>query len=421
MKRIRLLIVCLLTISFTAVMLQPSTCASASLNVNKGCGATYAPGEAVTISYSVSASSSATVVVTLKVQMPNGSVTTFFNNRSISPNTTYYQTGTAGSQLGTRTVILEWEADAGMGGTDAGSKPCTYQVASSGGSGTAGSLRIYNTTSGYDIYIDGAYFATALTSTVTVPNVPAGIHQVRLTKSGCTDVVETVTIVAGSTTSIHVSMACDGEPPSAEEEEDDDGDGVPNNEDSCYNPDCNVVDSRGCPKDSDSDGVNDCDDDCPREKGSADNDGCPAGDRDSDGVPDDEDGCYNPDCGEVDAQGCPKDSDDDGLNDCEDNCPQEYGERRNDGCPEQDSDSDGVPDDQDNCYNPGCTLVDARGCPWDSDSDGLIDCEDSCPNQAGPRSNNGCAEQSQGPSFCLGTGLLAVLMAVGGIFIRMRK
>jgi hypothetical protein len=198
------------------------------------------------------------------------------------------------------------------------------------------------------------------------------------------------------------------EPAEPEEEEDDDGDGVPNSEDNCYNPDCNIVDSRGCPKDTDRDGLNDCEDRCPTEK-SSEPDGCPVGDKDGDGVPDDEDGCYNPECDIVDAQGCPKDSDSDGLNDCDDECPAEYGERRNNGCPAEevkDSDNDGVPDDQDSCYNPGCNRVDSRGCPWDSDGDGLNDCEDNCPNQSGPRSNNGCPQQG----FCLGSAILSILV-----------
>lgn len=372
MKPIRLSAVCLLMLFLCAVMLQPSACASASLNINKGCNSTYNPNEALTISYQVTASSSATVRVTLRAQMPNGSTTTFFTNRSISPNTMYYQNGSVGSQSGTGTVILEWEADAGPGGTDAGSKGCAFTVASSGGGGSTGTsaLRIYNTTSNYKIYLDGAYFATALSSTVTIENMPTGVHQIRLTKSGCEDLEETVILSAGMTTTIRVSMSCGEEPeeePEEEEEEeeesDDDGDGVTNDRDSCYNPDCSIVDSRGCPKDSDNDG----------------------------------------------------------LNDCEDNCPSEYGERSSDGCPEEDSDGDGVTDDQDSCYNPGCNLVDSRGCPWDSDNDGLIDCEDNCPNQAGPRSNNGCAEAEQGPQFCLGTGLLVVLVLFGGIARMKRK
>jgi len=52
------------------------------------------------------------------------------------------------------------------------------------------------------------------------------------------------------------------------------GDNVPDDQDTCYNPGCSIVDSQGCPKDSDSDGVNDCDDGCPLEYGTADN-GCP--------------------------------------------------------------------------------------------------------------------------------------------------
>ena len=83
------------------------------------------------------------------------------------------------------------------------------------------------------------------------------------------------------------------------------------------NPDCNLVNANGCPKDSDNDGLNDCEDDCPRDRGSAANDGCPEGerDRDSDGVSDDDDACFNPDCNIVDTQGCPKDTDGDGLDD----------------------------------------------------------------------------------------------------------
>ena len=289
----------------------------------------------------------------------------------------------------------------------------TFTIGMGGGGSGTGSLRIYNSTSDYDIFIDGSYVATAMTSTVTLHNISAGVHQLKLTKSGCQDILETVTIYSGSTTSIHVTMTCGGQPP--EEEDDDDEDGVPNSQDSCYNPDCNIVDSNGCPRDRDNDGVNDCDDDCPSQKGTAANDGCPEEekDRDNDGVTDDQDACYNPDCTIVDSQGCPKDTDNDGLDDCKDECPSEYGERRNDGCPEQDEDNDGVTDDRDSCYNPGCNRVDSRGCPLDSDGDGLNDCEDQCPNQSGPRSNNGCPEQTQGPQFCLGTMLLSILVGLG--------
>ena len=135
---------------------------------------------------------------------------------------------------------------------------------------------------------------------------------------------------------------------------------------------------------------------------------------DSDGVKDDDDACFNPDCNIVDTQGCPKDTDGDGLDDCKDDCPSEYGERQNQGCPSEDADNDGVADDQDNCYNPGCNRVDSRGCPYDSDGDGLNDCEDNCPNQSGSRNNNGCPEP--GPSFCLGSLLLSMLVFLGILF-----
>jgi hypothetical protein len=424
MKGRRLSIVCFVVLMCT-VMMQPSMCASASLTVNKGCGATYYPNEMVIISYQVSASSSATVVVSLRVQLPIGSTTTFFTNRSISPNVQYYATGVAGSDPGTRTVVLEWEADAGPGGTDAGAKSCTYTVSSSGGSGGGGSsggttLRIDSNVSGFQVWWNGVYNHTTPYNYAMLYSVPSGTHTVTLKKSGCTDASKTVTIIPSMANQVTITMSC-GSSGGGEETPDLDGDGVPDDEDGCYNPDCNVVDSRGCPKDSDRDGLNDCEDNCPSESGAPGSNGCPASDRDGDGVTDDQDACYNPDCSMVDTQGCPNDTDGDGLTDCEDNCPSEYGERSSDGCPEEDSDNDGVTDDNDSCYNPGCTLVDSRGCPWDSDGDGLNDCEDNCPNQTGPRSNNGCPEQQQGPQLCLGTALLAVLIVVGGISKGMKR
>lgn len=122
-------------------------------------------------------------------------------------------------------------------------------------------------------------------------------------------------------------------------QEDEDRDGVPDDQDDCYNPGCTIVDSRGCPRDSDGDGLYDCDDDCPTQSGPSSNDGCPVGDTDSDGVKDDEDGCYNPGCTIVDSQGCPRDTDGDGIRDCDDRCPDDYGERSNDGCPPPETDT----------------------------------------------------------------------------------
>ena len=201
-----------------------------------------------------------------------------------------------------------------------------------------------------------------------------------------------------------------------------DGDGVPDSNDHCSNPGCRLVDSRGCPKDSDNDGLNDCEDRCPTVWGTPDNNGCST-DRDNDGIPDDQDACDNPDCSAVDSQGCPLDTDNDGINDCEDDCPSEYGESSN-GCPHltggKDADNDGVPDEQDGCYNPDCTRVDSRGCPKDSDNDGVNDCQDQCLNQPGIQANNGCPGQETGPTVCLGTGLLSILVISGAIITRMK-
>jgi hypothetical protein len=168
---------------------------------------------------------------------------------------------------------------------------------------------------------------------------------------------------------------------------DKDRDRVPDDKDSCYNPECSIVNENGCPKDTDEDGLNDCDDDCSSEFGYPDNNGCPV-DSDNDEVKDDKDRCFNPNCTNVDKNGCPIDSDNDDVNDCDDKCPSVYGERTYDGCP--DTDNDRVIDDEDDCPDSKCDTVDEKGCPIDSDSDDVSDCEDECPSQKGLAFNNGC-------------------------------
>jgi hypothetical protein len=112
---------------------------------------------------------------------------------------------------------------------------------------------------------------------------------------------------------------------------DKDKDGVTDDRDDCYNPDCNIVDYKGCPKDSDRDGLKDCND-----------------------------ACFNPECLLIDSSGCPKDSDRDSVNECDDECPSD------------------------------CAIVDSDGCPLDSDGDGVNECDDECPHKASPRDKDSC-------------------------------
>jgi hypothetical protein len=389
------------------IIVLPLTGGTGTLTVNKGCGATYYPGEQLFIYYKVSAPAATTIKATLQVELPDGTVTTFFTDKTLVPNMQYVAPGVIGAQLGTRTVKLIWKEPPLL---ILYTQTCTYTVSSGGSPGTT--LRIDSNVTNFQVWWNGVYNHTTPYNYALLYNVPSGTHTVTLKKAGCTDASKSVTIIPSVTNQVTIAMSCG--PDEQEETPDIDGDGVPDDEDGCYNPDCNVVDNKGCPKDTDRDGVNECDDRCPTEKGSPDNRGCPElkKDKDTDGVPDDEDSCYNPDCDIVDSQGCPKDDDGDGLDNCRDECPNKAGERQNKGCPVKDSDSDGVPDDEDTCYNPGCTLVDSQGCPWDSDNDGLNDCEDNCPNQAGPPSNNGCAEE---PTFCLGT-VFVLFLICGGIF-----
>ncbi|MBU7045898.1 MAG: thrombospondin type 3 repeat-containing protein [Theionarchaea archaeon] len=414
MKGIRLFIVGIVLGSLLAVTMEPSSCA-AFLTINKGCGATYYANELITIGYRVTGLPGDTVVVTLKDQLPDATVKVIFANKSILPNVQYYAAGVVTPPYGTEILTLEWSVTSGMI-TSTGTESCSFTV-STGMIPGGTALRIDSNVSNFQVWWNGVYNHTTPYNYAIMYNVPSGTHTVTLKKSGCTDASQSITIVPMILNTMTILMDC-GPGGGGEETPDLDGDGVPDDEDGCYNPDCNLVDSKGCPKDSDRDGINECDDECPTERGLPDNNGCPAGDKDNDGVKDDQDACYNPNCAIVDAQGCPKDTDDDGLADCDDECPSEEGERRNKGCPEEDSDSDGVTDSDDSCYNPGCNLVDSRGCPWDSDNDGINDCEDNCPNQTGPRSNNGCPEQEEGPTICLGTGILAAFVGFGIVIKR---
>ncbi|MBU7026144.1 MAG: thrombospondin type 3 repeat-containing protein [Theionarchaea archaeon] len=419
MKALRVTIMCLVLISLCAVTPEPSSCA-ANLTINKGCGATYYVNELILISYSVSGSPGDSITVTLKDKLADGTIKVIFANKSILPNIQYFATGVVAPPYGTETLILEWTVTTVSPPMSAtGMEMCNFIVATGPGGAPGTTLRVDSNVSNFQVFFDGAYIHTTPYSYTIFTLSPgiSGPHTVTLKKTGCTDASKTVNIIPGVANQVTITMDCG--PGGGEEPADFDGDGVPDDQDACYNPDCNIVDSRGCPKDQDRDGLNDCDDQCPTEAGAPADDGCPAKDKDNDGVTDDQDACYNPECSLVDSSGCPRDTDNDGLNDCEDECPSEYGERRNDGCPEEDADNDGVTDDQDNCYNPGCNLVDSRGCPWDSDNDGINDCEDNCPNQSGPRSNYGCPEE--GPQLCLGTGLLTLLVIIGGIFVSMRR
>ncbi|MBU7043828.1 MAG: thrombospondin type 3 repeat-containing protein [Theionarchaea archaeon] len=414
---LRVSIISIILISLYAFSVQPSLC-TGSLSVNKGCGNTYYPNEVIVISYMVAADAGSTVKVILTDTLADGTINIIFTDKLILPNVQYYASGVITPPYGIESLTLDWEIISGMV-TTSGSETCNFTVTSGGSGGGGTILRIDSNVSNFQVWWNGVYNHTTPYNYAMLYSVPSGTHTITLKKSGCQDASKTVTIIPGMLNTVTINMDC-GSGSGGTETPDIDGDGVPDEEDGCYNPDCNIVDSRGCPKDQDRDGVNDCDDRCPSEKGTASNDGCPATDRDADGVPDDEDGCYNPGCSIVDSQGCPRDSDSDGLTDCEDECPNQYGEHRNEGCPETvaDADADGVPDGQDNCYNPGCTLVDSRGCPWDSDSDGLTDCEDNCPNQAGTRANNGCPEQE---ASCLGTVILGILMLMGGVIITQKN
>lgn len=167
-----------------------------------------------------------------------------------------------------------------------------------------------------------------------------------------------------------------------------DGDGVADHADKCPGtPKGVMVDKVGCPVDRDVDGTPDYLDECPDVAGPVNLHGCP--DTDNDGVADKNDRCPLRK-GLPSLQGCP-DTDGDGVADVDDMCPTDPGPVALHGCP--DSDNDGVADINDICPNTKAGYkVDSTGCPYDLDKDGVVNEEDRCPDQAGPRSLQGCPD-----------------------------
>jgi hypothetical protein len=370
------------------------------ITVDRGCGSTYFAGESVLITYLVEAEPTDTVIVTIKEILPDSTMSVLLSNKTTEPGLMYSMRIFAQPIYGRETILMEYVIK-----TDSGSSwyatECSFYIKE--GTYETGSLKIECNQTDFDIFIDDAFVAHSLTETVLIEGVIGGGHTVTVQRSGCKDFTRPVSITPGKTVTLKVELDC--------AVSDRDSDGVPDEEDLCYNPLCDLVDESGCPLDGDGDGTNDCEDICPDEKGDRESRGCPYGDADSDGVPDNLDEC-DTECTIVDETGCPRDSDGDGIIDCNDDCPQEQGDKKHFGCPVRDSDSDGVIDDEDRCYNPDCLVVDGLGCPADSDSDGISDCDDQCPQESGPKENNGCPEPAEEPEDAGINGLVLVILGI---------
>jgi hypothetical protein len=354
------------------------------ITVDRGCGSTYFAGESILITYRIAAEPTDTVIVTLKEILPDSTMHVLLSNKDTEPGLMYSLRIFAQPLYGRETILMEYVIKSGTKSAWYATE-CSFYIRE--GTYETGTLKIECNQPDFDIFIDDAFVAHSPTETVYIESVVGGGHTVTVKKSGCKDVTKPVTITPGKTVTVTVEFDCTIN--------DRDGDTVPDEQDQCYNPLCDLVDEAGCPLDSDGDGVADCEDVCPGESGDRESRGCPYGDADSDGVPDNLDECSDAECSIVDETGCPKDSDSDGITDCDDDCPNEPGDKKHFGCPERDSDSDGVIDDDDRCYNPECPDVDDKGCPLDSDADTIPDCTDDCPHESGARENNGCPEQEE--------------------------
>jgi len=376
------------------------------ITVDRGCGSTYFAGESILITYLIEADPDATILVTIKEILPDSTVHVLLSFRATEPGRMYTMRIFAQPVYGKETLLLEYIVKTDSESTWHATE-CSFYIKE--GTYETGSVKIECNQPDFDIYLDDAFVAHSETESARIDGIVGGGHTITIRKAGCKDYTRPVTITPGKTVTLQVELDCTIH--------DRDGDGVPDEEDQCNNPLCDIVDSSGCPLDGDNDGVNDCEDLCPTEQGNRESRGCPYGDADADGVSDDIDECDNPECSIVDEKGCPKDSDNDGIIDCDDDCPLEKGDRRHFGCPERDSDSDGVVDEADRCYNPGCTIIDDMGCPVDSDGDTVFDCEDECPDEPGTQENNGCPEEDAGGK---GAFLVVIGIILAWVLIRFR-
>lgn len=390
--------VVLFTILIAAVSSVPSD--ETFITVDRGCGSSYYAGESILITYSVKAEPSDSVLITIKEILPDSTLSVLVSNRQTEPNTLYTMRMFAQPLYGRETLLLEYvvksDSESSWHATE-----CSFYIKE--GNYETGSLKIKCNQTGFDTYLDDAFVAHSESETVQIDGIIGGGHTLKVTKTGCKDYVTPVTINPGRTVTLEIDMDCTIK--------DRDGDLIPDSEDQCYNPLCDLVDEKGCPLDSDGDGVNDCEDICPEEQGDRESRGCAYGDSDVDGVADNVDLCDNPECAVVDDTGCPKDTDADGISDCEDDCPLEGGDKQHSGCPERDSDGDGIGDDEDRCYNPDCMTIDAAGCPVDTDKDTVLDCEDACPQEPGTRENAGCPPPEKD------TGVAGGFLVIMGIFL----
>jgi hypothetical protein len=367
------------------------------ITVDRGCGSTYFAGESILITYRIAADPSDTVTVTLKEILPDSTMQILLSNKPTDPDHLYTMRIFAQPIYGKETLLMEYviKSDAGRSWH---ATECSFYIKE--GTYETGSLKIECDQTDFDIYLDNALVAHSETKSVLIEGITGGGHTVTIAKAGCKEYTRPITVTPGRTVTLQVELDCTIH--------DRDGDQIPDEQDQCYNPLCDLVDESGCPLDSDNDGVNDCEDLCPDEKGDRESRGCAWGDSDFDGVSDKYDECDNPECRIVDVRGCPKDTDGDSIIDCDDDCPLERGDKRHYGCPERDSDSDGIIDDEDWCYNPECSIVDENGCPKDSDGDTVYDCDDDCPEEAGTRENNGCPPD---------TGINGIFLVILGIIL----
>lgn len=172
-----------------SVLPNDTRCAlSCDIWVDGGCGTTHRIGSRMNIYFKVNTAA----YIELWLTYPDGSKKQMTCG-TVCGGRTYYISGTIGEPPGKRIALLKAWA-----GSEYDSDTCVYY-----GEESPGSIRVTSNPSGAKCYLDGTYKGK---TPLTIRDVSAGEHFIRLTKSGYQDWSKTVRVTSNQTTGVSAEL-----------------------------------------------------------------------------------------------------------------------------------------------------------------------------------------------------------------------
>jgi hypothetical protein len=172
-----------------SVLPNETGCAlSCSVWVDGGCGSTHRIGSKMNIYFQVNTAA----YIELWLTYPDGSKNQMAYG-TVCGGRTYYVSGEIGEPPGKRIALLKAWA-----GSEYDSDTCIYY-----GGEAPGSIRVTSNPSGAKCYLDGTYRGT---TPLTIGDVSAGEHSLKLTRSGYEDWSRTVRVYSNQTTSVSAEL-----------------------------------------------------------------------------------------------------------------------------------------------------------------------------------------------------------------------